>query len=137
MAPHKSSNPVVRSYRDLIVWQKAMTLAEHVYLETRAFPKEEIYGLTRQMRRAAVSIASNIAEGQGRQGRAELLHFLGQARGSLAELGTQITLSTRLGLLNSDQEESLSSLVAEVGRLLHALRNSLRKPPGETSDTNH
>jgi four helix bundle protein len=103
-----------------------MTLAEDVYRATRTFPKEEIYGLTSQMRRAAVSVASNIAEGQGRHGRGELLQSLGIARGSLAELGTQITLASRLGLFAPDVDQSLNESLAEVGRLLNALRNSLK-----------
>jgi four helix bundle protein len=103
-----------------------MRLAEDVYQATRTFPKEEIYGLTSQMRRAAVSVASNIAEGQGRHGRGELLQFLGVARGSLAELGTQVLLAARLGLFAPGVEQSLSELLAEVGRLLNALRNSLK-----------
>jgi four helix bundle protein len=113
-----------------------MALAERVYEVTRDFPKAETYGLTSQMRRAAVSIASNIAEGQGRSGRKELLLFLAHARGSLAELGTQITLSARLGILPRESEQSLSQLTAEVGRLLNALRSSLKKID-ENPPTNH
>src|SRR5580704_883837 len=89
----------VRSYRDLIVWQKSLELAEAVYTATKSFPKEEIYGLTSQMRRAAVSVASNIAEGHSRQTRGEFLQFLGMSRGSLAELQTQAILAARLDLL--------------------------------------
>jgi four helix bundle protein len=131
MANEMRRDPV-RSYRDLMVWQRAMALAEEVYVATRTFPKEEIYGLTSQMRRASVSIASNIAEGQGRPGRGELLQFLGYARGSLAELGTQITLAGRLELLQPNAESSLNERLAEVGRLLNALRRSLKsKPTGD------
>jgi four helix bundle protein len=104
-----------------------MTLAEDVYRATGKFPKEETYGLMSQMRRAAVSVASNIAEGQARHGRGELLQFLGYARGSLAELGTQVTLAARLGLFAPSIEPSLCELVAEVGRLLNGLRNSLMR----------
>jgi four helix bundle protein len=124
----------VRSYRDLIVWQQAMTLAEEVYAATRPFPKEEIYGLTSQMRRASVSVPSHIAEGQARAGRGELLHFLGFARGSLAELGTQVTLAARLGYLPPNTEQSLDDRIAQVGRLLNALRKSL-KPPAPEPDS--
>lgn len=88
MAEPQPAKPSIRSYRDLIVWQRAIVLAERVYEVTQNDPKAETYGLTSQMRRAAVSIASNIAEGQGRSGRKELLLFLSHARGSLAELGT-------------------------------------------------
>jgi four helix bundle protein len=129
--PHREA---IRSYRDLIVWQRAMALAEEVYRVTRAFPKEEIYGLTSQMRRAAVSIPSNIAEGQGRQGRGELLQFLSVARGSLAELGTQLTRATRLGFVPAESDQTLNNLLAEVGRLLNALRNTLRRPPHSHDD---
>ncbi|MBI3838977.1 MAG: four helix bundle protein [Planctomycetia bacterium] len=125
MAPETRRAPV-RSYRDLVVWQRAMTLAEGVYAATRKFPKEEIYGLTSQMRRAAVSVASNIAEGQARPGRGELLQFLGYAAGSLAELGTQVTLAARFDLFAPGIEQSLTDLIAEVGRLLNGLRNSLK-----------
>jgi four helix bundle protein len=122
----------VKDFRELIVWQKAMVLAEVVYRATRAFPKEEIYGLTSQMRRAAVSVVSNIAEGQARASRGEFLQFLGHARGSLAELETQTMLSTRLGLLSSDVEPSITNAIAEVGRLLNGLRKSLK--PAVPSD---
>jgi four helix bundle protein len=88
----------VRSYRELIAWQKAMDFVTEVYRATRTFPKEEIYGMTSQLRRAAVSIPSNIAEGQGRQTTGEFRQFLGHARGSLLETETQIVLSERLGI---------------------------------------
>jgi four helix bundle protein len=118
----------VKSYRDLIVWQKSMSLAEIVYRTTAAFPREEVYGLTSQMRRAAVSVASNIAEGQARNGRGELLQFISHARGSLAELETQTELCARVGILNSQSQKALQELIAEVGRLLNGLRNSLMTP---------
>jgi len=117
-----------------VVWQRAMTLAEEIYSATRRFPTEEMYGLTSQMRRAAVSIASNIAEGQARYGRGELVQFIGYARGSLAELGTQITLAARLGLIAPDVDHSLSELVAEVGRLMNGWRNSLKPNLKHDSD---
>ncbi|REK15536.1 MAG: four helix bundle protein [Planctomycetota bacterium] len=115
----------VRSYRDLIVWQKSISLAETVYQVTQAFPREEVYGLTSQMRRAAVSVASNIAEGNARQSRGEYLQFLGNARGSLAELYTQATIAARLDLLRSDSEEQLVDQLDEIGRLLNALRSAI------------
>ncbi len=123
----KPSEPKIQSFRDLVVWQRAMVLAERVYAVTQDFPKAETYGLTAQMRRAAVSIASNIAEGQGRNGRRELLQFLGHARGPLAEPNTQIMLSARLGMCSVESERELTSLATEVGRLLNALRTSLKK----------
>jgi four helix bundle protein len=90
---------VVNCYKDLIVWQKAMDLTEMVYQATKAFPREELYGLTNQVRRAAVSIPSNIAEGQARQSTAEFRNFLSLARGSLAEVETQLMIAQRLGYL--------------------------------------
>lgn len=107
-----------------------MTLAEVVYAASSEFPKQEIYGLTSQMRKAAVSVASNIAEGQARHSRGELLQFLGYARGSLAELETQSILSARLGLVTSQSESRLTDLIAEVGRLLNGLRKSLKSYNG-------
>jgi four helix bundle protein len=116
----------------LIAWQKAMCLAEDVYKATSTFPKEETYGLTSQMRRAVVSVASNIAEGQARRSRAEFLHFLSHAGGSLAELETRTTLSGRLGYLSSDLQQTLIEQMAEAGRILNGLRRSLL-----TTDTDH
>jgi four helix bundle protein len=124
----QSQNGPIRSYRDLIVWQKALDLAEKVYEVTRPFPKEEIYGITSQMRRAAVSIASNIAEGHARHTRRGFFQFLGIARGSLSELQTQAILATRLQMLNSAEELQLNGRIAEVGRMLNALRKSIGRP---------
>ena len=113
----------IRHFKDLIVWQKSMAFVVDVYRSTRDFPKEEIYGLTSQVRRAAVSIPSNIAEGQARRTTGEFLQFLGHARGSLAEVETQIILSHDLGFL-SDPDPLLSSL-NEISRILSGLINSL------------
>ena len=140
MVESRVSARPVQSYRDLIVWQKALDLAEEVYSSTRHFPKEEIYGLTSQVRRAAVSIVSNIAEGHSRQTRGEFIQFLGIARGSLAELYTQVILAGRLKMLPTDAQQKLEIQLAEVGRLLNALRKSLNvlamglnpSPSGET-----
>ena len=87
------------SYRDLIAWQKAFSLVAEVYRQTETFPKSETYGLTSQIRRAAVSVVSNIAEGQGHNSSGEFQQFLGHAKGSLAELETQILLADELGYL--------------------------------------
>lgn len=115
------------NYRDLIVWQKAMTLTENVYRYTTDFPRDERFGLTSQMRRAAVSIPSNIAEGQGRRSSDdELIRFLQIALGSLCELQTQLDLSFRLGFLNADQSTALRPATEEVGRLLNGLIRSKR-----------
>jgi four helix bundle protein len=115
----------VKDYRELIVWQKAMTLVELLYRQTRSFPKEELYGLTSQMRRAAVSVPSNIAEGQGRRTTRDFIHFLSIARGSLKELETQILISHRLRYINEAQQSELVSATEEVGRLISGLNKSL------------
>jgi four helix bundle protein len=120
-------NMPVQSYRQLIAWQKAMDFVAAVYKATRLFPKEEMYGLTSQLRRAAVSIPSNIAEGQGRQTTGEFRQFLGHARGSLLETETQILLSERLEYLNHKAAEVLIGQAAELGRILNGLINSLEK----------
>jgi len=105
------------------VWRRAMDLVLQVYRCTRSFPRQEIYGLTSQMRRSAVSVPSNIAEGKGRYSRKELLQFLFRARGSLLELRTQITIAQELGFLATADEETLTGLAYEVGRLLNGLIN--------------
>jgi four helix bundle protein len=114
------------SYRDLVVWQKAKALSVEAYRITETFPKSEIYGLTSQMRRAAVSIVSNIAEGQGRLTKGEFLQFLGTARGSLFELETQLEIAGELRYLNHEVQEKAAKEIAEVRRLLIGLMDSLR-----------
>src|SRR5688572_9795877 len=112
-------------YRDLIAWQKAMTLAEVVYRETAEFPLEERYGLTAQMRRAVVSIPSNIAEGQGRRSTDdEFARFLRIALGSNCELDTQLELALRLKLLSPAAASRVRPLVEEVGRVISGLLRS-------------
>ena len=113
-------------YQDLIAWQKAKALAAEIYRSTDLFPKTEVYGLTSQLRRAAVSIASNIAEGQGRLTKGEFCHFLGQARGSLLELETQLSIAVDLGFLGADQFKKLEQQTSEVRRLLNGLIESMR-----------
>ena len=113
-----------QNYRDLIVWQKAMDLVELVYRTSRCFPKDELYALTNQIRRAAVSIPSNIAEGQGRGGDPELLRFLRIAHGSLRELETQILIAQRLGYISVTDSAKSTEMAAEVGRLLNGLIRS-------------
>jgi four helix bundle protein len=115
----------VKNYRDLIVWQKAMDLVVLVYDITARFPREELYGLTSQTRRAAVSIPSNIAEGQGRSSTREFLSFLSIAHGSLREVETQALIAQRLHYIDSPTAAELMELAAEVGRLLNGLSNSL------------
>ncbi|MFZ2490197.1 MAG: four helix bundle protein [Thermoanaerobaculia bacterium] len=121
------------SYRDLIAWQRAMQLARLVYDVTSSFPSSERYGLIQQMRRAAVSIASNIAEGAGRLTTRDWQHFLGQARGSTFELTTQLLLSSDLGFAPREQLERAIQDAEEVGRIINGLlssteRRSDRKP---------
>jgi four helix bundle protein len=115
----------VRSYTDLIAWQKAMDLVEAIYTFSTAFPREEVYGLTTQIRRAAVSIPSNIAEGQGRWTTGEFVQFLGIAHGSLCEVETQARIAARLKFVSEVDLQQVLSVAAEVGRLIYGLRNSL------------
>ena len=115
----------MRNYRDLIVWQKGMDLVAAVYQATQSFPTEERFGLTSQMRRAAVSIPSNIAEGQGRDSAREFKHFLSISYGSLCELQTQLLLSERLSFLDHQSTQSVFDRTDEVARPLNGLSNSL------------
>lgn len=119
-----------RSYRDLVAWQKAMELVTATYDATRRFPKEELFGLTSQARRAAVSIPSNIAEGQARLSKKEFRHFLGQARGSLMELETQFQVAANLGYLQRDDVKCLLQLCAELGKVLNGLLASVSAQAG-------
>ena len=115
----------MRSCRELVVWQKAMDLVVQMYRITRAFPRSEVYGLASQMQRASVSVPSNIAEGQALKQTQAYLRHLAIASGSLAELETQLEIAHRLGyLLPADQ--SVFEKTSEVGRMLSALRNSIR-----------
>lgn len=114
------------SFRDLIVWQKAMKLVTRIYQATRSFPKEELFGLTNQLRRAAVSIPSNIAEGQGRLTTGEFKNHLGIARGSLNEVQTQILLAFELEYLPEASANALIEMSDEVGKMLNGLLNSLK-----------
>jgi four helix bundle protein len=117
----------IQSDRELIVWQKAMDLVEAIYRATVEFPREEIYGLTAQVRRAAVSIASNIAEGQGRNTTRDFLHFLSIAQGSVKEVETQVLIAERLAYVTKQCGSRLVEQTTEVGRLLNGLSNSLKK----------
>jgi len=117
---------MLKSYRDLLVWQKAIELAVLAYHLTEQFPKREIYGLASQIRRAGVSLPSNIAEGYGRAGRREYLQFLSIAQGSLKELETQVILAERLAFATSSQAERLLAHSEMVGKMLGALIRSLR-----------
>ncbi|HTQ37994.1 MAG TPA: four helix bundle protein [Pirellulales bacterium] len=115
----------IQNYRDLIAWQKSMDLAEMVYQATAHFPADERFGLTQQMRRAVVSIPSNIAEGHARRSTQEYRRFLSIANGSRAEIGTQVLLSARLKYFDDAQRANLIEQIEEVGRLINGLLNSL------------
>jgi four helix bundle protein len=110
----------------LIVWERAIELCSAVYLLTRKIPREEIYGLTSQIRRASVSIPSNIAEGYGRGSREQYRQFLDIAMGSYMELQTQLIVARRLGFVDSSEFEKVESLASEVGRMLSAMVCRLR-----------
>ena len=112
----------MEGYQDLIAWQKAMDFVVAIYQTTAAFPRDEQFGLTAQLRRAAVSIPSNIAEGQGRNSRKEFHHFLGNARGSLFEAETQVHIAARLNYISNEVRDRLLQSASAIGRLLNGLR---------------
>ena len=117
------------SFKDLIVWQKGYRLTLEIYKVTAEFPKHEQYGLSAQMRRASVSVVSNISEGYARKGRAEYIHFLSMAYASLSELETQLLLSKDLGYMEENQIKGLLSLKDEVGGMLFSMRQKLKPCP--------
>lgn len=117
----------VRNYQDLIVWQKAMDLVEQVYASSRSFPREEIYSLTNQLRRAAVSVPSNIAEGQGRRTTADFVRHLSISYGSLRELETQTIIAARLKYFTTESCNDILKRAGEVGRLLNGLMSAFAK----------
>jgi four helix bundle protein len=119
-----------RSYKDLVVWQKSMELVTAVYRATASFPRDELFGLTSQLRRAAISIPSNIAEGQGRISEKEFRYFLGQARGSLMEVETQLQIAENLGYLAPERKRELMESCSEVGRILNGLLAAVLKQAG-------
>ena len=117
------------AYTELKVWQKSMALAESIYGLTARFPREETYGLTAQMRRAAVSIPSNIAEGYGREQKGYVAQFLRIALGSTRELETQLMLAVRLRLATEEQSRDVRSLCDEIGKMLRSLLRSVEAGP--------
>jgi four helix bundle protein len=119
----------IRSYRDLVVWQRAMIIAEGTYHLTRAFPREEAFGLTAQARRAAASIAANIAEGYGRGSRPAYANFVRIAQGSLKELETHLLLAERVGVAPAGSTESLLTEADELGRMMRRLISRLSPKP--------
>jgi len=114
-------------YRELVVWQKGVALVTTVYRATANFPKQEVFGLTSQIRRAAVSVPANIAEGQGRSSRGEFKLLLGHARGSLYELETHVLVARNLDYLSGEACSELILRIHEVGRLLNGLLKSLER----------
>jgi four helix bundle protein len=117
----------VKRYSDLIAWQKSMDLVEEIYKLTRSFPKEELYGLSSQLRRSAISIPSNLAEGHCPNGRREFVHHISIALGSLGEAETQIQIAARLGYLDELVSAKLLAQASEVGKIIVGLMNSLEK----------
>ncbi len=115
----------VQSYRDLEVWKKSIQLVKASYGITHGFPKEELYGLTNQIRRASVSIPANIAEGRSRNTVKEFLNFLKISYGSLAELETHIIIAYELGYIGEEQQNVILLQTGEIGRMLNGLRKSL------------
>lgn len=116
-----------KHYQDLLVWQKAIELTEHIYIATKVFPKEEVYGLTSQMRRSAVSIASNIAEGQARNSTQQFITFSSYSKGSTAELDTQLIIAYKLKFLSPDEFNSIKNSLNEVSKMLSGLIKAIAK----------
>lgn len=116
-----------QSYRDLLVWQAGMTLAEVCHNATKDFPREELFGMTSQIRRAAASIPANIAEGHGRETSGSFIHFLRIAQGSLKELETHLLLSIRVGLISETGSQPLLDQCLELGKMLRALIRSIQR----------
>jgi len=121
----KHGNPKAQGYRDLVVWQKGMAIAKEIYLLTKQLPADEKFGLVSQMRRAAVSVPSNIAEGQARHTTGEFIQFISHAEGSVAELDTQLSLCQGLGLLTQKEITAAADLLEELRRMLNGLRRKL------------
>ena len=116
----------INSYRDLEVWKKSRALVKQVYQLTQGFPKEEIYGLTSQLRRAVVSVPSNIAEGHSRSGTRDFIQFISLAIGSLAEVETQLLLAQDLDYLKEIEIKNTIENIHELQRMLHGLRTALK-----------
>ena len=117
----------IQSFRDLEVWMLAMDLATECYRVTKSFPKDELFGMTSQIRRSAASIPANIAEGQGREHTKEFLHYLSIARGSLMEVQTHLLLANRVELLNQEELLQLLPICERISQMLSRLRQSLER----------
>lgn len=116
---------MVKTYRELVVWQKAMDMVAEVYRLTKQLPREETYALGDQLRRAAVSVPSNIAEGFGRASRKEYAQFLGIANGSVCEVETQLFVGVRVGYFREDAIQPALGLLSEIGKMLHSIATKL------------
>jgi four helix bundle protein len=134
----------IRSYKDLLVWQKSIELIDEIYRLTRAFPKSETYGLSSQVQPAAVSVAANIAEGSGRDSTKEFIHHLAFSLGSLAEVETYLTICVRLAYAEKEPVAKLEARTNEIGKMLRSLQKSLRrrldndnKPPALATSHQH
>ena len=125
---------LVRCYEDLILWRKSLDLAAAVHDCTRHFPRSEAFGLASQLRRAAISVPSNVAEGSARGSTREFVYFLRVARGSLAELHTQLHLARREGYVSDQKFEKLSDDLDEVGRILNSVVSGLKRRQTRRSD---
>ncbi len=126
----------MNSYKDLLVWQKSMDVVTDIYKLTQSFPKEEMYGITSQIRRAVVSIPSNIAEGQARKYNQQFYHFLAIANGSIAEVETQLELCKRLGYVKTDVSNIFESLDS-IGKMISKLQKSILKASEQQLATNN
>ncbi|HUY68444.1 MAG TPA: four helix bundle protein [Alphaproteobacteria bacterium] len=118
-------NMPVNSHKDLAVWQKAMDLVVKIYSLTKQFPRDELYSLTNQIRRAAISIPSNIAEGKAKRSKRDFVNFIAIARGSAAELETQLLISQRLAYISVEQARPVLDDINEIGRMLSGLLSKL------------
>ena len=119
----------IKSYKELIVWQKSIKLVKEIFILTAKFPKSELYGIVSQMRRSAVSIPSNIAEGNGRNSRKEYCHSLSIAFGSALELETQLIIAKELNFVRGDEFMKIEQLLDEILRMLNSLREKMRTSP--------
>ncbi len=127
MKSEKREAAITKDHKDLMVWQKSCSFVKGIYAETGAFPKSELYGLTSQMRRAAVSIPANIAEGAGRGSTREYAHFISTALGSGVELETLMILAEGLGFMSAGSKEKLAGELDEILRMLKRLRETLKR----------
>ena len=125
-------NPPMKTHKDLVVWQNAITLVTEIYQVSKLFPKEELYGLTSQLRRSAVSIPSNISEGAARNHSKEFIHYLYISLGSIAELETQLIISINLGYIQEELwqefEDKIKKIRVQLSGLIKAIRNNPKKP---------